>query len=74
MQGGKFRISYKATEVAQSKDPRGQWEPQSILEKVREESGGGAGERLGTQHNGGHQKETAEKNLEERGQRYLIGG
>jgi hypothetical protein len=74
VQGGQFRSSYKVTEAAQNKDPRGEWELRSILENVREESGAGdLEERLGIQQNGGHQEETAVKILEERGQRYLIG-
>lgn len=43
VQGDQFRSSYKATEVAQSKDPRGQWELQSTGEKVKEECVGGVG-------------------------------
>lgn len=46
----------------QSKGLQGEWELQSILEKVREESGAGdLEERLSTQHNGGHQEETVVK-------------
>lgn len=60
--------------MAQSKDPRGEWELWSILEKVREESvAGDLEERLRMQQNGDHQEETAVKILEEQGQRYLIG-